>query len=125
MKRFLFLCLLLVAFTGFSQETDSVYHQVDVAAEFPGGHAAMQQWSRDNVVIPSGGENADIRRLLTATFIVEKDGTISHLRVNHELDPEIARQLAGTIKSMPKWTPARHNGHVVRSHCHWTMNNCL
>ena len=50
------------------------------------------------------------------TFVVEKDGTLSQLKVTG-VNPEFNREAENAIKSVKgKWIPAKLDGKVVRSY---------
>ena len=44
----------------------------------------------------------------------EKDGSISNVYVVREVDPDLDKEAVRLISSMPKWTPGKLKGKVVR-----------
>lgn len=49
-------------------------------------------------------------------FIVEKDGSLSRIySVGNNVNPLLADEAIRVLKSMPAWTPAQHEGEIVRS----------
>ncbi|HRF37701.1 MAG TPA: energy transducer TonB [Saprospiraceae bacterium] len=51
---------------------------------------------------------------MTATFIIEKDGSVNDAAIKKELHPLMDSELLRVINSMPRWTPAMTNGRPVR-----------
>jgi periplasmic protein TonB len=124
MKTLLLCSCLFFALNVFAQQADTVHTVVDQPAEFPGGNAAMLKWLHENISYPglSGEELPDSH--VKITFVVEKDGKLSNVRVINS-SPEISRHVGGTILSMPRWTPAVHNGQPVRSTFQLPLIICL
>lgn len=52
---------------------------------------------------------------LTISFVVEKNGRLSEIRVLNGGSPEQNRHIAGVVKSMPLWNPATDHGIAVRT----------
>ena len=48
------------------------------------------------------------------TFIVEKDGSITDIKVSRSVDPSLDQEAVRVIGSMPAWTPGRKNGELCR-----------
>ena len=85
--------------------------------EFPGGQKEMFMYIQENLKYPKQALKKQIQGRSICQFIVEKDGSISHIQVvrssgNKSLDRAAIR----VIKTMPKWTPGRLQGKIVRTH---------
>jgi len=52
---------------------------------------------------------------MIATFIVEKDGSLTNIKISEANSPLFHSEAIRVIKSMPKWIPATENGVPVRS----------
>ena len=48
------------------------------------------------------------------TFVVEKDGSITDVRVVKSVDPSLDKEAQRVVKSMPRWIPGKQNGSAVR-----------
>ena len=84
--------------------------------EFPGGQKEMFKYIQENLIYPKLALKKQIQGRSICQFIVEKDGSISHIQVvrssgNKSLDRAAIR----VIKTMPKWTPGRLQGKIVRT----------
>ena len=49
--------------------------------------------------------------------IIEKDGSISDVKISRSVDPSLDREALRVVKAMPKWTPAKLKGKPVRTKC--------
>lgn len=92
---------------------DSIYSKVDCMPKFPGGAPALFAFITKNLRYPY--EPFHEQRRVTVQFVVEKDGSLSHLRIVRSggdlyFDKEVLR----LVKSMPKFVPGLQNGNPVR-----------
>ncbi|AZA62257.1 energy transducer TonB [Chryseobacterium indoltheticum] len=90
-----------------------VYNEVEQTAEFPGGINAFRKKVGENFD-SSAIEGADGVVKGEVTFVVERDGSITDIKVtgkNSDFNSEAVR----TVKSIKnKWAPAKINGKAVR-----------
>ena len=96
---------------------NKVYDFVEEMPSFPGGLEAMFEWIQRNQKKPEGDP---VGRCILK-FVVEKDGSLSGIRVvrssgNEKLDEESIR----LVKTMPRWNPGKQNGENVR--CRFTLD---
>ena len=47
-------------------------------------------------------------------FVIEKDGSVSNVKVTRSVDPSLDKEAIRVIQSMPKWTPGKHRQKPVR-----------
>ncbi len=87
---------------------------VEQKPSFPGGDAAMYKWLNDNIIYPAAASEEGVQGKVTVQFIVEKDGSISHVKVVRGKHPALDAEAARVIRKMPRWTPGRNNGQPVR-----------
>ena len=52
---------------------------------------------------------------MIATFVIEKDGSFTNIKISEANSPLFHSEAIRVIKSMPKWKPATENGVPVRS----------
>lgn len=92
---------------------NQVYTEVEQTAEFPGGINAFRKKVGENFDT-SAIEGADGVVKGEVTFVVERDGSITDVKVtgsNSDFNSEAVR----TVKSIKnKWAPAKINGQSVR-----------
>jgi TonB family protein len=121
MKKILLLVLLcLLAITANAQSKvktpvdtlGKVYTFAEQMPFFPGGSGAMMKFIGENLRYPSTCETIQGRVIIS--FIVEKDGSLSHFEVKRSADPLLDKEAMRVCQSMPKWIPGKLNGKVVR-----------
>lgn len=90
----------------------------DVDALFPGGISAMMNYLGKNIKYPEVAVQAGIEGKAFIRFVVEKDGSIGHVNIQNGVPncPECDKEAIRVIKMMPKWTPGKSAGKIVRSY---------
>ena len=101
------------------KEDDKIYefHNIEQMPRFPGDpgdNSVLLQWLGKNTKYPPVAEENGIQGRVTCTFVVEKDGSITDVRVIKPVDPSLDKEAVRVIKSMPHWLPGKQNGHAVR-----------
>lgn len=94
---------------------DSVYHRynVDKKAQFPGGPDSLKSFMEKNLILPPSQDCFE--GSVIVRFIVEKDGSISDVKVIRSIEPLVDDEAVRVVRSMPKWIPAEKDGKAVRS----------
>ena len=87
---------------------------VEQKPEFPGGTAAMYTWLSNNINYPAAASEEGIQGKVTVQFIVEKNGSISNVKVVRGKHPALDAEAKRVVSKMPRWTPGRNNGQPVR-----------
>ncbi len=57
----------------------------------------------------------DVKGKILIEFIIEKDGSLSHLKVLRNLGNQLGNEVIKTIQSLKKWKPATRNKKTVRT----------
>jgi protein TonB len=84
---------------------------VEVMPQFPkGGEKAMLRFIKENARYPEAARKAGIKGSVVLFCIIEKDGSISSVKVIKKLSSECDEEAVRVIKSMPKWIPGKQNG---------------
>ena len=96
-----------------ADKSQKVFDVVDEMPQFPGGSNAMFEYLAKNVKYPAEAEKAGIVGRVIATFVVDKDGSISNAKVVRSVHPALDAEALRLIKGMPKWTPGKENGEAV------------
>ena len=99
-----------------SQSKDSIYNTdaLEVMPEFPGGNEAMVKFLQENVVYPEKAKKKGISGKTFVSFVIEKDGSITDVKVARGFDKSCDAEAVRVVKSMPKWTPGKAKGQPVR-----------
>ena len=93
---------------------EEVYKFTEKMPQYPGGTVAMTSFIEHSLQYPEIASRNGIKGTVLLEFIVEKDGSISHVHVKIPLFPECDMEAVRIIKSMPKWNPAIIQGEPVR-----------
>ena len=97
-----------------SSETTGIFTTLDVYPRFPGGEQALLFFLRSNVRYPAASLKIGIQGEVMILFIVESDGSISHVSVLKGISKECDEEAVRVIKSMPRWESGRRNGRSVK-----------
>ena len=101
---------------------DIVYVVVEQVAEFPGGEEALYKYLKDNIVYPNIARQTGIEGKVYIRFVVEKDGSISNVKVMRDIGGGCGEEAMRVVKSMPKWKPAKQQTRTVRSEFNLPVN---
>ena len=94
--------------------TDKVYEVCEQMPIFPGGDAALMKYLSENVKYPALAIKAQEQGRVVVSFTVEKDGAISDAKVARSVTPSLDAEAVRVVKAMPKWTPGKQDGQLVR-----------
>ena len=118
-KKIITLLLLFYSIAAFSQtvekqEDNNIYNTagLDVKPEFPGGLDKLNAFVNESYL--KAGYASEIKGKVYAIFVIEKDGSLSDVKILRRVDPPKAAALIQILKSLPKWNPGKQNGKVVR-----------
>ena len=78
-----------------------------------GGIQGLIRYMTQNIRYPKEAKRAGIQGKVVVKFLIEKDGTVNHVRVWRSVDPDLDKEAVRLISSMPKWKPAELNGEPV------------
>ncbi len=78
--------------------------------QFPGGDEACQEFIRRNIRYSDEMIQKGIKGRVVVGFKVEKDGSLSNLRIKKSSD---AHEALRVVRSMPKWEPAQKDGKPI------------
>ena len=81
--------------------------------QFPGGQGVLMKYLAANIKYPASAVKAKKQGRVIVTFIVQKDGSITHAKIAKSIDPELDAEALRIVKGMPKWTPGTQNGKPV------------
>ena len=95
-------------------DTTEAFMVIENMPQFPGGDEAMFEFFRNNVTYPENCIADSIQGRVIATFIVEKDGSITDIEVVRSVHPDLDAEAVRVIKAMPAWNPGTQRGKPVR-----------
>ena len=91
-----------------------VFDVVEEMPSFPGGQGALMSYLASNIKYPVVAQENGVQGRVIVSFVVERDGSISDVRVARSVDPSLDREAPRVVKSMPRWKPGKQNGSAVR-----------
>lgn len=91
-----------------------VFDVVEEMPSFPGGQGALMSYLASTIKYPVVAQENGVQGRVIVSFVVERDGSISDVRVARSVDPSLDREAQRVVKSMPRWKPGKQNGSAVR-----------
>ena len=104
---------------------DKVYEVCEQMPTYEGGDAALLKYLGENWKLPDEYKERGIQGRMVVGFIVEKDGSLTNVKVLRAVDIAIDAEVLRVVKGMPKWIPSRHNGQRVRVRYLLPIHICL
>lgn len=97
------------------QEENQVYPVTETKPQYPGGEAALMQYIASAIQYPAEAINANVQGRVIIQFIVEKDGSVSEVKVVRGRHSALDEEAVRVVKNIPeKFIPGKANGEVVR-----------
>jgi protein TonB len=93
---------------------DQIFIVVESMPEYPGGDAELYKYLADNIRYPELAKEASISGRVFVSFVVEKDGTVTDVKILRGIGGGCDEEAIRLVKGMPKWTPGKQRGKPVR-----------
>ena len=92
---------------------DELFVVAEVQAEFPypGG---LKGYFAEHFVYPEAARNEGIEGVVAVEFVIEKDGSVSNIKILRDIGGGCGDEMVRVLKAMPKWSPATQRGKPVR-----------
>ena len=107
-----------VKVTGYSSnkndEDNVVFTNVEQLPSFPGGVKAFGEFLARNLKYPEKAKKDKIQGRVYLTFIIEKDGSLSGIKVARGIGSGCDEEAVRVLAKSPKWNPGKQNGKIVR-----------
>ena len=100
--------------TVVSQTNQKVFDTVEQMPEYPGGMQAMIAFLQTNMKYPEDAAKQKVEGRVMVQFVVETDGSVSDVHVAKQVFPSLDAEAVRVVQAMPKWTPGKEKGNVVR-----------
>jgi protein TonB len=106
---------------------EEVFAVVEQMPEFPGGSEGLMKYLSNNIKYPSFEADNGITGRCVVTFVVEKDGSITDVRVLRGVNggPGCDKEAIRVVKSMPSWKAGKQNGRSARVQYNLPINFSL
>ncbi|MCM1318848.1 MAG: energy transducer TonB [Muribaculaceae bacterium] len=96
-------------------DDEKVFVTVEEMPSFPGGQTELMRWLAAHIIYPKAAVENNISGRVIVTFNVEKDGSITDVKVARGVDKDLDKEAIRVVRKMPKWNPGKNNGVIVRS----------
>ena len=90
-----------------------IFQVVEQMPEFPGGMGEAMKFLAKNMKYPVAAQQAKIEGRVIVQFVVEKDGSVSDVKVMRGVSPELDAEAIRVVSMMPKWIPGKQRGKAV------------
>lgn len=95
-------------------DPDEIYTVVEEPPRFPGKENARISFLTSNIRYPDSALKNGIQGVVFIYFVVEKDGSLSGVKVLKGTGDGCDEEAVRVVKLMPKWIPGRQRGKPVR-----------
>jgi periplasmic protein TonB len=95
-------------------EEDVIFTVVEDQPSFPGGEEARIRFLQENLRYPQMAREAGIQGTVFVTFVVERDGSVTDVRVLRGIGGGCDEEAVRVVRNMPRWQPGRQRGQPVR-----------
>lgn len=92
----------------------SVFTRADVQPKFKGGEKARLKYLSENTDYPKKAIKNNISGTVYVAFVIEKDGSVTNVRVIDGIGGGCDKEAFKVIQNMPDWKPAKFNGNPVK-----------
>ena len=98
----------------FQQKDTRVFTVVEKEPEYPGGVSKFYSFLQQNIKYPAAMREKKVQGKVFIGFIVEKDGSLSNLKVLREPGYGSGKEALRVMSLSPKWEPGIQNKKKVR-----------
>lgn len=95
-------------------EEATIFTVVESMPEFPNGMKELYIYLGNNIKYPVMAKESGIQGKVYVTFVVEKDGSITDVKVLRGIGGGCDEEAIRVVAAMPKWKPGKQRGKPVR-----------
>lgn len=96
------------------EEEEMIFVIVESMPMFPGGEAARLKFLNEHIRYPTMAKEAGIQGRVFIQFVVEKDGSITDVKVVRGIGGGCDEEAVRLVESMPPWIPGKQRHSPVR-----------
>ncbi len=90
------------------------FQLVEEKPSFMGGDAnEFSKWVNKRLVYPEIAKENGVQGRVTLQFTVEKDGSVTKVKVLRGVDPSLDKEAIRVVSSSPKWAPGKQRDRAV------------
>ena len=91
------------------------FQLVETRPSFNGGDAnEFSKWVNSRLEYPEIAKENGVQGRVTLQFTVEKDGSVTNVKVVRGVDSSLDKEAVKVVSSSPKWTPGKQRDRAVR-----------
>jgi TonB family protein len=106
---------LITGTANFKNGDSTNYNEREKLPQFIGGTSAFNNFLARHLRYPSEAYNYRIQGRVNVTFVVERDGSLSDIKiVGPSPDQSLGAEAIRVVKQSPKWLPGMQYGRAVR-----------
>lgn len=95
-------------------EEEKIFAVVEAMPEYPGGDLERMKFLNKNINYPTMARESGIQGMVYVTFVVERDGSVTDVRVMRGIGGGCDEEAVRVVKAMPKWIPGKQRNRPVR-----------
>ena len=93
---------------------EEIFTVVETQPQFPGGEDSLYNFIYSNLRYPQVAKDNAIEGRVFLTFVVEKDGSITNVKIIRDIGGGCGHEAKRVVEMMPKWIPGKQNGKPVK-----------
>jgi protein TonB len=110
---------------GLVKIDEEILDIVDIDAEYIGGYVEMMKFILANLDYPDDAIDLGEQGRVFVNFVVEKDGSLSNVKIERGVSDAIDREAVRIVRLMPNWKPGELNYTKVRTRVRLPINFVL
>ena len=95
--------VLLMAGSVNANAQDEPMTRPEIAPEYPGGVPALLSLIQQKIKYPEEAKEQEIQGRVIVQFTIEKDGSVSDVKVVKSVHPLVDEQVVRAVSAMPAW----------------------
>ena len=97
------------------EEEANPFQLVEEKPSFQGGDAnTFSKWVQSKLVYPEIAKENGVQGRVTLQFTVEKDGSVTNVKVLRGVDSSLDKEAVRVVQSSPKWKPGKQRDRTVK-----------
>jgi len=97
-----------------SIQNEKTYLKVEEMPYFPGGEKALKKYISKNLSYPKQEKESKVSGKVYVSFIIEKDGSITDIKVLRGLKYYFDKEAIRLVRNMPNWIPGIQSGEKAK-----------
>ena len=90
------------------------FQLIEDRPKFQGGDASnFSKWVNQRLVYPEIAKENGVQGRVTLQFTVEKDGSVTKVKVLRGVDPSLDKEAVRVVSQSPKWKPGKQRDRAV------------